>query len=105
MPVGYYRDVSAASPPGPPTHIGSAGRSASRRLGDSPRRVCLGLGREWSAARPAVHPGGQFRLTSVRRSKNLPWAVSGLGTGTRVSLLGESASVDGRQRRRRSSSA
>ena len=69
MPVSYYRDVSAASPPGPPTHIGSAGRSASRRLGDSQRRVCLSLGRERSAARPAVHPGGQFRFTSPRRDE------------------------------------
>jgi hypothetical protein len=46
---------------------GSAGRLASSRLGDSQRRVSLGRGR--SAAPASLHPGGQFRPTSLGRTR------------------------------------
>jgi hypothetical protein len=65
IPIGYYRNVPAASPTGPPDTHRTAGRPGSRRLGDSQRPVCLD--RRRAVARPAVHPGGQFRLTSQRR--------------------------------------
>ena len=60
MPVGYHRDVSAASPPGSPTHIGSAGRSASRRLvtrGDEFVEIAEG-----PPLLPRFTPAGNFAL-------------------------------------------
>jgi len=62
MPVGYYRDVPAASPTDPPgAHRirGPLGVQAPRGLAET---SLSDRGR--SAARASVHPGGQFRLTS-----------------------------------------
>jgi hypothetical protein len=68
MPVGYYRDVPAASPTDPPgAHRirGPLGVQAPRGLAET---SLSGRGR--SAARASVHPGGQFRLTSSRRARS-----------------------------------
>jgi hypothetical protein len=58
MLVGYHRNVSAASSGVPSARIRPAGHSASRRLGDPQRRVCLGG--ERAAAVPRFTPVGNF---------------------------------------------
>ena len=76
MPVGYYRDVSAASLPGSPSHIGSAGLGvqAARLLAET------SLSRRGRGGPPLVL-GSRRRATSLyvaASSKILPRAVSGL---------------------------
>jgi hypothetical protein len=63
MLVGYHRNVSAASPAGPPGAIGPAGRSAYRRFGESERRVCVGHG-------PPAPCLGSPRRTGERKGRN-----------------------------------
>jgi hypothetical protein len=48
-----------------PAHIGSAGRSGSRRLGDSRRRVCQVAG--GSPLVPRFTPAGNFALRRVEQ--------------------------------------
>jgi hypothetical protein len=75
MPIGYYRDVPAASstdPPGAHRIRGPLGVQASRGLAET---SLSSRGR--SAARASVHPGGQISPYIVASSKILPGAVSG----------------------------
>jgi hypothetical protein len=60
MPVGYHRNVPAASPTGPPDAqriCGPLGIQAARRF---QKRVCLR--RRRSAAFASLHPVGKFAL-------------------------------------------
>ena len=82
--------------------LGPLGIEAARRLGETSsgearaaRRFCFAFTRR---------PNFALRRCPSERD-TCRRAVSGLGTGTRVSLLGRSASVDGPPRRKRSSSA
>ena len=75
MPVGYYRDVPAASPTDPPgAHRiqGPLGVQAPRGLAET---SLSGRGR--SAARASFNPAGNSPYI-VASSKILPGAVSGL---------------------------
>jgi hypothetical protein len=57
MLIGYYRNVSAASPTSPPSHIGSASRSAqATRMSVEPANGFVGVPASYRPYRRRIDP-------------------------------------------------